>query len=648
MRKPFLLIFLLVGCCMANAKIQLPQLFQSGMVVQRGKPIPVWGKADPQEQIVIRWQKKQYTTTADEQGKWRIDLPKTKAGGPYTLTIGEHELTDVLVGDVWLCSGQSNIDVHIERVYPQYVDEIDHFDNNQIRLFRVRNATNTSGVQDDIMPTAWKPLTKENAWPFSALGTFLGIRMFEKTHVPQGVIVNSWGGTPIEAWLSADSLAKDNPQLLQKTRLYDNKDYVAAQMRANNSADRQWNQMLDEQDPGIANHYTALDCDDASWNTIDQNNWGWRGTGSTWLRQHIQIDKAHAGQPARLLLGTLFDADITYVNGQQVGRTYYQYPPRRYDIPEGVLREGDNVITIRFINKYGMAHFIPEKPYMLCFGADRFSQNPMPKDVIALSNKWLHHAGAEMPSCPSGDVSLQNLPTTLYNAVLYPLAPYALSGIVWYQGESNTGNPAPYAGYLKKLIGGWRSLWQEPTLPFCVVQLANYDGRQQTAYPRPITPQLTPTNSGWAQLREIQRQATLGDQYAETACLIDLGETVDIHPLRKKEAAERVALCMDRLVYGKTVALSPQPVGSRVEDAQVAVIFDQPMREGVAYEVEVAGADKHFVNVEATVKGAEVLFQSPIAQPVWVRYAWKDDPTRANIYNKKGMPAMPFEYELTR
>ena len=300
MRKPFLLLFLLLGCCMANAKIQLPQLFQSGMVLQRGKPIPVWGKANPQEQIVIRWQKKQYTTIADEQGKWRIDLPKAKAGGPYTLTIGEQELTDVLVGDVWLCSGQSNIDVHIERVYPQYVDEIDHFGNNQIRLFRVRNATNTSSVQDDIMPTSWKPLTKENAWPFSALGTFLGIRMFEKTHVPQGVIVNSWGGTPIEAWLPADSLAKDNPQLLQKTRLYDNKDYIAAQMRANNSADRQWNQMLDQQDPGIANHYTALDCDDSSWATIDQNNWGWRGTGSTWLRQHIQIDKAHAGQPARL------------------------------------------------------------------------------------------------------------------------------------------------------------------------------------------------------------------------------------------------------------------------------------------------------------------------------------------------------------
>ena len=647
MRKTFLLLLTLAGFCVADAKIVLPQMFQSGMVLQRGKPIPVWGKADPQEQVTIRWQKKQYSTTADEQGRWRIDLPKTKAGGPYTLVVGDQELTDVLVGDVWLCSGQSNIDVTIERVYPQYVDEIDQFDNNKVRLFRVRNTTNTHGVQDDILPTSWKALTKDNAWQFSALGTFLGKRMQEKTGVPQGVIVNSWGGTPIEAWLPADSLIKDNPQLVEKTRLYDNKDYVAAQMKANNLADRRWNELLEEKDPGISQHFTALDYNDANWQEIDQNNWGWRGTGTTWLRQHVYIDKAHAGQPARLLLGTLFDADITYVNGQQVGRTYYQYPPRRYDIPEGLLREGDNVITIRFINKYGMVHFIPEKPYMLCFGADRQSQNPMPKDVIALSNKWLQHAGADMPSCPSGDVSLQNLPTTLYNAVLYPLAPYALSGIVWYQGESNTGNPAPYGNYLQKLMGSWRALWNDPSLPFCIVQLANHDGRQQTGMPRPIVYESNPVNSNWARVREAQRQATIGDEHAATACLIDLGETVDIHPLRKKEAAERVALCLDRVAYGEWPALSPQPVGYSIKDKTVAVIFDQPMREGVAHEVEVAGADKRFVNVEAIIEGAEVRFQSPIDQPVYVRYAWKDNP-RASIYNKKGMPAMPFEYQLVR
>ena len=652
MKKSFLLLLVLAVSSVANAKIVLPQLFQSGMVLQRGKAIPVWGKADPQEQVTVRWQKKQYTTAADEQGRWRIDLPKTKAGGPYVLEVsgkdGEvQEFTDVLVGDVWLCSGQSNIDVTIERVYPQYVDEIDHFDNNKVRLFRVQNETNAHGVQDDIRPTNinWKPLTKQNAWLFSALGSFLGKRMQEKTKVPQGIIVNSWGGTPIEAWLPADSLAKDHPQLLQKTRLYDNKEYVAAQARANNLADRRWNELLDQQDPGITGHFTALDCDDSSWKTIDQNNWGWRGTGSIWLRQHIQIDKAHAGQPARLLLGTLFDADITYVNGQQVGRTYYQYPPRRYDIPEGLLREGDNVITIRFINKYGTAHFIPEKPYMLCFGADRQSQNPMPKDVIALSYQWLQHVGADMPSCPSGDVSLQNMPTTLYNAVLYPLAPYALSGIVWYQGESNTGNPAAYGDYLRKLMGGWRALWQDPALPFCIVQLANHDGRQQTGMPRPIVYEANPVNSNWARLREEQRLATIGDEHAETACLIDLGETVDIHPLRKKEAAERVALCLDRVAYGEWPALSPQPVGYTVKGTAVTVIFDQPMQDGSVAEVEVAGADKRFVNVEATVEGAYLKFLSPIEKPVFVRYAWKDSP-RASIYNKKGLPAFPFEYKI--
>ena len=650
MKKSFLLLLALVGFSMADAKIVLPQMFQSGMVLQRGKPIPVWGKADPQEQVTIRWQKKQYTTTADNQGRWRIDLPKTKAGGPYVLEVrGKdeevREISDVLVGDVWLCSGQSNIDVTIERVYPQYIDEIDHFDNSKVRLFRVRNTTNTHGVQDDILPTSWKPLTKDNAWQFSALGTFLGKRMQEKTGVPQGVIVNSWGGTPIEAWLPADSLAKDYPQLLEKTRLYDNPEYIAAQAKANNLADRRWNELLDQKDPGISQHFTALDYNDANWQVIDQNNWGWRGTGTTWLRQHIQIDKAHAGQPARLLLGTLFDADITYVNGQQVGRTYYQYPPRRYDIPEGLLREGDNVITIRFINKYGMVHFIPQKPYMLCFGADRQSQNPMPKDVIALSNKWLQHAGADMPSCPSGDVSLQNLPTTLYNAVLYPLAPYALSGIVWYQGESNTGNPVPYGDYLQKLMGSWRALWNDSSLPFCIVQLANHDGRQQTGMPRPIVYETNPVNSNWARLREAQRLATIGDEHAATACLIDLGETVDIHPLRKKEAAERVALCLDRVAYGEWPALSPQPVGYSVKDNTVAVIFDQPMREGVAHEVEVAGADKRFVNVEATVEGAYLKFQSPIEKPAFVRYAWKDSP-RASIYNNKGLPAMPFEYKV--
>ena len=217
---------------------------------------------------------------------------------------------------------------------------------------------------------------------------------------------------------------------------------------------------------------------------------------------------------------------------------------------------------------------------------------------------------------------------------------------MWYQGESNTGNPAPYGDYLRKLIGGWRDCWKDQQMPFVVVQLANYDGRQQTAFPRPITDQADPTNSSWAQLREAQRLATLGDECAETACLIDLGETVDIHPLRKKEAAERVALCMDRLVYGEWPALSPQPVGHDVSGQEVTVIFDQPMQDGPIAEVEVAGADKRFVNVEAVMSGAYLKFRSPVNNPAYVRYAWKDNP-RATMRSRKGLPAFPFEYVLT-
>lgn len=653
MKKFLFLIVALLSVTFVEAKVTLPQLFQSGMVLQRGKTIPVWGTADAGETVTVTFNKKQYTTVADEQGRWRVDLPKMKAGGPYVLEVrGERsevrELTDILIGDVWLCSGQSNIDVTIERVYPQYTQEIDTYENPQIRMFRVQNATSTQGVKDDITPTSinWKPVTKQNAWLFSAVGYFLGKRMFEKTGVPQGIIVNSWGGTPIEAWISADSLQCDYPMLVKRTAMYQNEAYVKAQMQANGEASKQWDALLNQAD--ATKDYIQPDYDDSDWKTINQNDWQWRGTGSVWLRQHIIINKEHARKPARLLLGTLFDQDITYLNGQEIGHTYYQYPPRRYDIPEGLLREGDNVITVRFINKYGAAHFIPEKPYMLCFGDDRLSQNPMPKDVIPLSATWKQHDGVDMPQCPSGDVSLQNLPTTLYNAVLHPLAPYALSGVVWYQGESNTGNPAPYADYLKKLMGCWRDRWQNQQMPFVIVQLANYDGRQQSGFPRPIVYQDKPVNSGWAQLREAQRIAAKADPYAELAVINDLGETVDIHPLRKKEVVERISLCFDRLVYhDKKVELSPEVIDVKQTGNHIQLILDQPVQEGDLYAFEVADEGHVFHNLPAVGKGNVITLLNPAFVPTAVRYAWKDNPLKANVRSFTGLPMSSFELPLT-
>ena len=655
MKRKLLIYCLLmtVGCWLtADAKITLPQLFQSGMVLQRGKPVPVWGKANAGEQVTVSWQKKQYAATADANGRWRVDLPKMKAGGPYTLEVkgegvDEEKLVfeDVMVGDVWLLSGQSNIDVTIERVYPQYVDEIEHFNLPQVRLFRVQNETNTHGVQDDIRRTSinWKPLTKQNAWLFSAVGSFFGKRMWEKNKVAQGIIVNSWGGTPIEAWISADSLKADYPMLLKRLAIYQNDKYIRAQAQANAEANNRWQELLDKEDD--VRNYSQPGYQDGDWKTIDQNNWNWRGAGSVWLRQHIHIDKEHAGKPARLLLGTLYDQDVTYLNGQEIGHTYYQYPPRRYDIREGLLREGDNVIAVRFINKNGAVHFIPEKPYLIAFGDDRFSQNPMPKDVIPLGQTWKMQVGVEMPNCPGGDVSMQNQPTTLYNAVLYPLAPYAINGVVWYQGESNTGNPTPYADYLKKLMGSWRACWQEQ-LPFCIVQLANYDGRQQTGNPRPIDLEKNPVNSNWARLREAQRLAAESDARAELAVINDLGETVDIHPLRKKEVAERIGLCFDRLIYNDKVKLSPVVLSAEVQNDKVVLTLDQPVQAGTLNDFELAGADGRFVNAEAEVSSGNpnvITLRAAVTAPKRVRYAWKDNPVRANVRSLSGLPMSSFD-----
>lgn len=667
-------VTLLAAMTAVEGAVRLPQLFQDGMVLQRGVDIPVWGWTDKGEKVSVslfdnkgKLVSDAYTT-AGADGRWRVSLPckKVKAGGPYSLSILSSDedgnddsvfMGDVQVGDVWLLSGQSNIDVTIERVYPNYTDEIDHFSLDKVRLFRVQNDTETHGVKDDIRPTSinWKPLTKQNAWLFSAVGSFLGKRMFEKTGVPQGIIVNSWGGTPIEAWISTDSLKADYPMLVKRAAFFQNDNYVKAQAQANGEASRRWNELLNQLEvkgeKGEVSEYlfTSLDYDDGQWQVIDQNNWSWRGIGSVWLRQHITIDKEHAGKPARLLLGTLYDQDVTYLNGRQIGSTGYQYPPRRYDIPEGQLREGDNVIAIRFINKNGAAHFIPEKPYMLCFGDDRLSQNPMPKDVIPLNTSWRFHVGAEMPPCPGGDVSLQNIPTTLYNAVLYPLAPYAISGVVWYQGESNVGNPAPYADYLQKLIGCWRDRWQRPELPFVVVQLANYDGRQQTGMPRPIVYQAEPANSSWAQLREAQRTVALKTDGVELATAIDLGETVDIHPLRKKEVAERIGQCFDRLVYkDKKVKLLPQITAANINGSQVTLTFDQPLRaESQLFEFELAGTDGRFHNATAQAVGNTIVIKADgVAEPVRVRHAWKDNPLRLNAYATTGLPVPPFEYSL--
>ena len=516
----------------------------------------------------------------------------------------------------------------LERVSPQYPDELND-SNAMVRLFHVQYQTDTHGPSADLRPTAWKKLNRENAWRFSSIGYFLGKQLQREKGVAQGVIESAWGGTPIEAWIAADTLEKHFPLYYKQMQLYQNDEYVAAQQKAGAQAEQQWQKILNANDPGLGK-YAELSYDDSDWTEVNQYRLSTKREwiGSLWLRQHVQIDARHAGKKAQLLLGTLYDCDYTYINGKLVGNTGYQYPPRRYQVPEGLLREGDNVITVRFVNKSGMPYFVKEKPYKFVFGKD---------DEQPLGERWLLREGAEMPRSIGMGVSLQNQPSTLFNGMIHPMAPFAVAGVVWYQGESNTGmrQAEEYAPMLRLLMANWRQAFERPQMPFVIVQLANYMAFVEH-----------PQNTGWSRVREAQRVVATEDPYAELALTIDLGETVDIHPLRKKEVAQRIALDFERLVYGKKVQLAPKVLKAETQDGKVVLTLDQTMQPGAVKYFELADEKGVFCNVEATVSGSQIVITSPFAAPTAVRYAWKDNPLNVNAYGVNGLPLSPFELRL--
>ena len=650
MKKTITMLWTLVlSVTLCHAEVRLPQIFQSGMVLQRGTEIPVWGQASPQETVIVTLNKKLATAVADASGRWRVDLPAMKAGGPYVLEIKGQgaetkTLTDVWIGDVWLCSGQSNMETTLERVSPQYPDELND-SNNMVRLFHVQYQTDTRQPSADLRPTSWQPLNRKNAWPFSSIGYFLGKQLQREKGVAQGIIESAWGGTPIEAWISADTLAKYYPVYYRQTQLYQNDDFVQAQQRASMLADRRWQEILNQGDPGLASVegskgglWTQLSFDDASWAEVDQydltaqpspvaDRRSW--IGSLWLRQHIHISKEHAGKAAQLLLGTLYDSDVTYINGVQVGSTGYQYPPRRYQVPEGLLREGDNVITIRFVNKGGMPYFVKEKPYRLVFATD---------DIQPLGQRWKIQTGLEMPNPIGVGINLQYQPSTLFNGMIHPMAPFAVAGVVWYQGESNADTPQAreYASLLRLMMANWRQAFECHELPFVIIQLANF-----------MEPSEQPQNTGWSMVREAQRLVAKEDTRAELAVTIDRGETVDIHPLRKKDVAERVALAFERLLWNPKVQLSPEVEMAVAEGGQVVCTLSQPLQtNGQLYEFEVAGSDGRYVNAVAEGAGSTIVIKSSVANPSSIRYAWKNNPIRANVYGKNGLPMSPFEMKI--
>lgn len=625
----------------AFCQVQLPQLIRDSMILQRDAKVKLWGWAAAGEKVTIRFNNKHYKTKAGSDGKWSVFLSPMKAGGPYTMNIDASNhlaLKDILIGDVWLCAGQSNMVHQMELHGVRYADEIAHAHYPQIRQFWVPNTTNLQGPQSDLPGGSWKWANPTDVKEFSAVAYFFAKALYEKYGVPIGIINASWGGVPIESMMSEEAL-KAFPDILSIVEKNKDTAYVNSTNRkafANSAPPK-------DEDKGLIQKWYDPSYTPKEWRRINiPGYWEDQGIrdldGVVWYRRTFDIPASMTNVPAKVFLGRIVDADVLYINGKRVGSTTYMYPQRRYPIPAGVLKPGKNLFVIRVTNNFGKGGFVPDKPYELIAG----------NDTIDLKGYWQYKVGQVFTphrGFGGGGIALQNQPSALYNSMIAPLVGYTIKGFIWYQGESNTGRANEYAKLQPAMIKDWREKWNEPNAPFLFVQLPGF-----------MEYNYLPTESQWAQFREAQLKS-LSVPNTAMVVAIDLGEWNDIHPDRKKEVGDRLALAAEKVAYGeKNMVYSGPFYQSANLDGNKVIISFSNIGGGLITndgeepdEFAIAGADKKFVWANAKIEGDKVVvWNVDVPNPVYVRYAWADNPVNPNLYNKEGLPASPFQAEVNK
>jgi sialate O-acetylesterase len=618
-----------------NAAVKLPRLISDGMVLQRDVPLKIWGWADPAEKVKIEFLGKTYNTKADKQGNWKVELPALTAGGPFNMKVNEIEIHDILIGDVWLCSGQSNMELFVNRVLDLYNDEIQRVNNTNIRYFKSSVRTDAKGPLTDFKDGAWLPATYANVLNYAAVPYFFGAELYQKYKVPIGLINTAIGGSPLESWLSEEHLKKYIDKWeAAKVRI--------DSMRAKRSQEGNTNRFnfsaeLAKNDPGVS-LWSKADVDVSDWPTISlPGYWSDKGVdlrmGSIWFYKEFEIPDSLVNRDAVLRLGRIIDSDSAFVNGIFAGTTSYQYPPRIYKLPLGVLKPGQNKLMVRVICQGGKGGFVEEKPYEVRIGSQK----------IDLTGEWNYHVGAALKPPfgqrgGGGGGEQQVRPAGLFNGLISPLIGFRLKGTIWYQGESNTDRGQEYAQLFKDMITDWRTKFAQPDMPFLFAQLANLG-----------IPNKQPVESGWAKVRDAQRRA-LELPNTGMAVTFDIGEWNDIHPLNKKEVSRRLALEAARVAYHETSAVSSGPLYESMEISDKSIIltfksvgiglFTNCLLDGF----QIAGTDGRFVWAKAVVlsKNQVKVWNVNVLNPTVVRYAWDDNPAGANLKNKEGLPASPF------
>lgn len=635
MKKIILILVMLTTTFNLFSQVKLPRLIRDSMILQRDKPINIWGWASAGERVIVKFNDKQYKTKSDEKGNWKILLLPIKAGGPYTMEIsGKNKirLKEILFGDVWFCSGQSNM-VHQMNIHDvTYAKEIAEANYPQIRQFLIPALSNLQGPQDDLPAGSWKAAVGEDVRPFSAVAYFFAKKLFEKYKVPIGIINASVGGTPIESWTSEEGL-KDFSALT--ATIQKNKDTAYINTQRNRPPDNTSGQLTDRGLSGKTKWYDVSYVPKGWRNIAIPGYWEDQGikdlNGVVWYRKEIDVPESMTGKPAKVFLGRIVDADILYINGKQIGATTYQYPQRRYTVPDDLLKTGKNIIVVKVINTFGKGGFVPDKPYCLFAG----------NDTIDLKGYWQYKVGEVFiprSGAGGGGIAAQNQPAALYNAMVSPVTNFTIKGFLWYQGESNAGRPEEYAKLQPVQIIDWRNKWKQGELPFLFAQLPGF-----------MEYNYLPAESHWAMLRESQVKS-LSVPNTGMAVTIDLGEWNDVHPDNKKDVGERLALVAEKVAYGENIVYSgPIFDSSKIESNKIIISFKNTGSGLISYDGEelsefaIAGADKKFVWAKAKIEGDKVIvWNDDIKNPVFVRYAWADSPVNPNLFNKEGLPASPF------
>ena len=631
-----ILFLILIITTSTFCQVKLPKLISDGMVLQRDINVRIWGWASSNENVTVSFLGSTYETKADDKGNWDVELSESKAGGPYVMRIDASNsitINDIMIGDVWVCSGQSNMEHSLGSFDWVYKKEIANSTNKYIREFHVPQKYDFNVAQKDLQSGSWKIANPENVVNFSAVAYFFGKAMYEKYKVPVGLINSSLGGSPVESWISEDALKKF-PAYYNEARLFRDSSLIEKIETSDSKRINAWYNLSSKIDEGYKNQNSWRDpsLDDSNWLTIKIPGY-WADTktgflnGVVWFRKKVNIPASVVGKKAKIILGRIVDADSVFINGKFIGNTTYLYPRRRYDIPTGILREGENTIVIRVVNSSDRGGFVFDKPYQI----------QTENDTIDLKGEWKFKVGDIMPSLAS-QTFIRWMPMGLYNAMISPLLNYKIKGAIWYQGESNAGRPGDYYDLFSTMITDWRNHWDEVSFPFLFVQLPNF-----------MEAKSEPTESDWALLREAQLK-TLSLPNTGMAVTIDIGEWNDIHPVDKKDVGDRLALAAEKIAYGDDVVYSgPIYKSMKVEGNKIILSFTNvgsglvaKGKEGLKY-FSIAGADKHFVWAKAKIEGEKVIvWNDEIPNPVAVRYAWADNPEGANLYNEEGLPASPF------